>query len=79
MLTRDDIQGLLHELAEELQRRGITAEVFLVGGAAMVLAYDRERATRDLDAIFEPKAAVYDAARAVAVRHDLLRTGSTMR
>ena len=33
--------------------------MFLVGGAAMVLAYNRNRSTRDLDAVFEPKTAVH--------------------
>lgn len=66
MLTRPQIERLLQALDLELQRRGLVGEVFLVGGAAMVLAYDRDRATRDLDAIFEPKIQVYEAAQAVA-------------
>jgi hypothetical protein len=71
VLTRDDIERLLGALADELAARGITADLFLVGGGAMVLAYDRLRATRDLDAVFEPKTAVYEAARAVADRQGL--------
>ncbi len=35
----------------------------------MALAYNTRRATRDIDAVFEPKAVVYDAARRVAARH----------
>ena len=38
----------------------------MVGGAAMLLAYGRERMTRDTGAIFEPKTIVYDEARAMA-------------
>lgn len=37
----------------------------------MALAYNTRRATRDIDAVFEPKAAIYDAARRLAARHDL--------
>lgn len=37
----------------------------------MALAYDRRRATRDLDAVFEPKSAVYAAAGRVAAREGL--------
>lgn len=66
MLTAERIRHLLACLSAELERRALTGEVFLVGGAAMVLAYGRDRATRDLDAIFEPKAGVYAAAAAVA-------------
>lgn len=39
-LGRADIDRLLTELADELERRGSTADVFLVGGAAMTVAYD---------------------------------------
>lgn len=37
----------------------------------MALAYDARRATRDIDAVFQPKDEVYAAAAAVAARHDL--------
>jgi len=35
------------------------------------VGYDARRTTRDLDAVFQPKTAVYDAAEAVARRHGL--------
>lgn len=71
LLGREEILAVLHDLAEELDRKGVRAEVFLVGGAAMTLAYDTRRATRDVDAIFEPKQTVYEAARRVADNHGL--------
>lgn len=71
MLDRARIAGLLDLLAGELQRRGIDAELFLVGGAAMALAYDSRRATADLDAVFEPTDGVREAAKAVATREGL--------
>src|SRR4029077_5848962 len=37
-----------------------------VGGAAIALAFDERRTTRDVDAIFEPKRAIYDAAAVIA-------------
>lgn len=70
-LTRDDIRALFDELNSELDRAGERADIFLVGGAAIALAYDARRATRDLDAAFRPTTVVRDAARAVAARHDL--------
>jgi hypothetical protein len=70
-LDKQQIVDLLRELADEMQGRGQRAEMFIVGGAAMALAFDSRRATRDIDAVFVPKAAVYDAARAVADRHGL--------
>ena len=55
MLGAGEITRLLSLLAAELAGDGHTAELFMVGGAAMALAYDRERVTRDLDVVFEPK------------------------
>ena len=37
-------------------------------GAAIALAYDERRSTRDIDAVFEPKATVYEAAAEVGER-----------
>lgn len=45
--------------------------MFLVGGGAMVLAYSRERTTRDLDAVFEPKALVYEEVAKIAEEEGL--------
>jgi hypothetical protein len=43
------------------------------GGVAMALAYDSRRATRDVDALFEPHGIVHDEALAVAVELGLPR------
>jgi hypothetical protein len=71
LLDRTEIIKLFEELGRELESRGTRAEVFLVGGAAISLAYDTRRATRDVDAVFQPSASVRDAARVVAGRHEL--------
>lgn len=70
-LDREGITSLLRELAAELQQRGAQADLFLVGGGAMALAYDARRTTRDLDAVFAPTAVVREAAAAVAAQNDL--------
>jgi hypothetical protein len=56
----------LRALARILHAQGIQGEMYLVGGAAIAVAYDARRATRDVDAIFAPKQAIYEAARVVA-------------
>jgi hypothetical protein len=71
LLDRDRIIGLLTELGSMLAARGERADVFVVGGAAMALAYSTRRSTRDLDAVFEPKQAVSAAAKEIARAHDL--------
>lgn len=50
-LGREDIRALLDDLSAELAARGARAKLFLVGGAALAVAYDATRATRDLDAV----------------------------
>jgi hypothetical protein len=70
MLKRDDIAVLLDELASELEAEGVHGDLFLVDGA-MALAYSTRRATRDLDAIFEPKQVIYRAAQRVGDRRGL--------
>lgn len=65
-LGREDIRALLDDLSAELAARGARAELFLVGGAALAVAYDATRATRDLDAVFIPADVVRQAAAAVA-------------
>jgi transposase-like protein len=72
-LGRDDITSLLDELNDELRRRGAHADLFLVGGAALALAYDMTRSTRDLDAVFLPTDVVRQAAEVVAERRGLAK------
>jgi uncharacterized nucleotidyltransferase DUF6036 len=66
LLDQDGIQRALAALEEELGRAGVRGELFVVGGAAMALAYDARRATVDVDAAFLPAAEVREAARRVA-------------
>lgn len=68
-LGRDQIRDLLQDLSSELEAEGVQAEMFVVGGAAIALAYNTRRITADVDAVFEPKAVVYAAAERVAERH----------
>jgi Nucleotidyltransferase of unknown function (DUF6036) len=70
--SRDDITVLLDDLNGELRRRGARADLFLVGGAAIAVAYDSGRSTRDLDAVFLPTQVVRQAAQSVAERRGLV-------
>lgn len=64
--TRERIREALIELGRRLDARGYRADLYIVGGAAMALAFDRTRVTRDIDAVFAPKTIVYDVARTMA-------------
>lgn len=67
-MDRGEIIEALTALADELSRRGVSAEMYVVGGAAIALAFDERRSTRDIDAVFEPKQVVYEAAESLAGR-----------
>jgi hypothetical protein len=55
LLGRAELERAFTALGERLARRGVVADVFVVGGAAMALAYDAARVTRDVDARFVPR------------------------
>jgi hypothetical protein len=61
-MQRKEIVAALTALGERLDAQGIEGEVYVVGGAAIAIAFDARRATRDVDAVFEPKREVYEAA-----------------
>jgi hypothetical protein len=72
LLDRETVLELLRQLGARLDARGIQAEVYVVGGTAMVLAYDRTRLTRDVDAVTERQEEVEFEARQMALgRSDL--------
>jgi hypothetical protein len=70
-MDRSEILELLTELSARLERRGVRGEMFLVGGAAMAVAYSTRRSTADLDSIFEPKQVIYDVAEMMRRDRDL--------
>ena len=65
-MNQQQILRAFRALNEELVRDGVRAEVGIVGGAAMVLAFNARDATRDVDAVFEPSSKVRTAAARVA-------------
>ncbi len=65
-LNRKQIISLLDELSRRATLRGVRVEMFLVGGAAMVLVYNTTRTTKDIEGIFEPKMIAYELAAEIA-------------
>jgi predicted nucleotidyltransferase len=66
LLDRAGIEEAFRRLGDRLARRGVVADLYVFGGAAMALAYDSRRATRDVDALFKPHGIVLEEALAVA-------------
>ncbi len=69
-LDAEAMRALLAELDERLRERGVAASLYVVGGAAMALAYGRDGVTPDIDALASHRA-VAEEAKAVAGRHGL--------
>jgi hypothetical protein len=65
-MDRSEIVTALTALGAALDARGATGELYMVGGAAIAMAFDQRRSTRDIDAVFEPKMIIYEAAAQVA-------------
>jgi len=73
-LNRDTIVKALSATSEKLKSEGVTGEVCIFGGAAMVLAFDARESTRDVDAVFKPSGIVRKMAAEVATELDLSPT-----
>jgi hypothetical protein len=69
LLDREGIHGALTRLGERLARRGVTADVYLFGGAAMALARD-EREQRGDERPIGPRQA--NAARLLTLQYSRL-------
>jgi hypothetical protein len=65
MLTREQILAAFSVLDEKLGQRDAQAEIAIIGGAVMVLAYRARLTTKDVDAIFSPTAIVREVAAEV--------------
>jgi hypothetical protein len=71
LLDRHAIEEAFRRLGDRLARRGVVADLYVFGGAAMALAYDARRATRDIDAVLQPHGVVIEEAKAVAAEMGL--------
>ncbi|MGB6571300.1 MAG: hypothetical protein WBF20_06455 [Trebonia sp.] len=73
LLDRAAIEEAFRLLGERLAKRGVVADLYVFGGAAMALAYDSRRTTRDVDALFKPHGIVLEEALTVAAELGLPR------
>ena len=66
-LDREALVELLDELARRLERRKVRAQIYVIGGAAMSLAFDRSRTTHDVDVrVDSGHGALVEAVREIA-------------
>jgi len=69
--SKTELERMLSLLNEQLQKNGVTGEVCIVGGAAMILAFGSRESTRDIDALFMAPAIVRAVAAQVAEANGL--------
>ncbi|MDD9981642.1 MAG: DUF6036 family nucleotidyltransferase [Gammaproteobacteria bacterium] len=71
-LSKDDMYALFDALSERLRRKRARANIHVVGGCAMALAYARERITRDIDARIDAgHGALIEAVQEIAAEQGL--------
>ena len=70
LTSRDELESLFDELADELGRLGRSAEVVMVGGSWM-LWHAQRASTRDVDSARRLDKGLSEAITRVASRHDL--------
>jgi hypothetical protein len=73
LLDRAGIEDAFRRLGKRLARRGVVADLYVFGGAAMALACDSRRSTRDVGALFKPHGVVHEEGLAVAAELGLPR------
>ena len=72
-MNKQASEKYLRMLGEELQKRQVTGEILLAGGAVMLLKIQNREVTKDIDAYFPPEQAdiIREAAKIVADREGL--------
>jgi len=72
-MHRNELLKYLEILGKELEKAGLHGEVIITGGAAMCLVHSARDATKDIDALYEPKTEVNALVEKIADEHDLPR------
>jgi len=71
MISKAQILDYLRQLGEELAMQNLEGEILLTGGAAMCLVHEARDMTKDVDALYEPKAVINNIAARIAERNGL--------
>jgi hypothetical protein len=66
MLSQELILRAFERLSDRLAERGVSGEIALLGGTAMMFAFHARQTTKDVDAIFVPAREIREAAKQVA-------------
>ena len=67
-LGKEEILKNLELVNEELKTIDMNGEILITGGASMCLVFSARSATKDIDAIYEPKSIINDIAAKIALQ-----------
>jgi hypothetical protein len=70
-MRRDELLKYLEILGGELEKASLHGEVIITGGAAMCLVHSARDATKDIDALYEPKNEINALVEKIANEHGL--------
>jgi len=70
-MHRDELLKYLGILGEELEKASLHGEIIITGGAAMCLVHSARDATKDIDALYEPKSEINTLVEKIAGKYDL--------
>jgi hypothetical protein len=70
-MTKEEIIKCLSKLGKALAKKGLTGEILLTGGASMCLVHSARDMTKDVDALYEPKAEINEIVRQISEEEDL--------
>jgi len=70
-MHREELLKYLEILGEELEKAGLHGEIIITGGAAMCLAHSARDATKDIDALYEPKSEINVLVEKIASEYGL--------
>jgi hypothetical protein len=70
-LEKEEIWENLWLVNEELKKREMQGEILIAGGASMCLMFSARSATKDIDAIYEPKSVINDIVAKIALEKEM--------
>jgi hypothetical protein len=70
-VRRDELLKYLEILGSGLEEKGLQGEVIVTGGAAMCLVHSARDATKDIDALYEPKNEINALVKNIADKYGL--------
>jgi len=70
-LSKDDMFRYFEEISTRLKKMNKNGEIYIVGGAAISLAFNGRDATEDIDALYKPRSEIRSIINVMSDEHNL--------